>query len=70
MIIGTLLSTVMAYEVGAERIRTWINDTNSIKLGKRFTYVLYVIPVVLAIVFVRSFVRETLGKTLGSLFGF
>ncbi len=46
--IGFLECFVAAYLVGPEKIRGWINETNTtLKIGKTFNYLLYIIPIVL-----------------------
>lgn len=44
MIIWMLETFVLAYFVWAKKIRTWINQTTTLKFGKWFDIILYVVP--------------------------
>lgn len=59
LLVGIFESAVIAYGVGPEVIRGWINQHSNIHIPKLFNWILYIIPVVLSLLFLATFFRET-----------
>jgi NSS family neurotransmitter:Na+ symporter len=60
MIVGMFEAFVLAYIVGAEKIRTWINETSTgLKIGKWFNVILYSAPFILGGLVSISLYKET-----------
>lgn len=65
VIVGMLECTVVAYVVGPEKIRQWINDTNTgLRIGKWFNIFLYILPLILLMLLI-----ITLANEVTSLYG-
>lgn len=59
VIVGMLESAVVAYVVGPEKIRLWINETNTgLKIGKWFNVVLYILPIILLTLLIITLTNE------------
>ncbi|NOQ71139.1 MAG: hypothetical protein GQ574_03995 [Crocinitomix sp.] len=59
MIIGFLECFVVAYIVGPNKMREWINATaDGIRIGKWFNYVIYALPVLLGLLLIITFLNE------------
>ena len=65
LIVGMLETAILAYFIGPKKIRDWINETSSgFKIPRIFDYILYLVPVVLAIL-----IGATLHKEMQEIYG-
>jgi NSS family neurotransmitter:Na+ symporter len=64
LILGMLETIVVAYVIGPEKVRQWINKTSDFKIPKVFNVVLYIIPFVLA-----GLIGVTLFKEIQEVYG-
>jgi len=65
MFVGFLECFVIAYLVGPNKLRNWINATSDgLKIGKAFNLIIYLLPLVLGVLFLITFIKE-----LGELYG-
>lgn len=59
LIVGTMETAVVAYFIGPEKIRGWINETaTSWKIPRIFNYILYVVPVLLSVLIIVTLYKE------------
>ena len=59
MIVGMLECGVVAYLVGPDKIRAWINDTaTGLRIGKWFNGVIYALPLIMAVLLGINFYHE------------
>ena len=60
LLVGLLETLVLAYVIGADEIRSWINHTNKgFKIGKWFNIMLYIIPLLCAFLLSVTLYKET-----------
>lgn len=65
VIVGMLECAVVAYVVGPEKLRQWVNNTNTgLRIGKWFNVVLYILPLILLTLLI-----ITLSNEVTSLYG-
>ena len=66
MLVGLIECAVAAYLVGPDKIRGWLNETAAgLSVGRWFNVLLYLIPIVLAILFCAAMVKEFKGPYEG-----
>lgn len=64
LLVGILETLVVAYVIGPENVRQWINKTSTFKIPKVFNAILYVVPFILA-----GLIGITLYKEVQEVYG-